>query len=61
MKNKILSASQTKMADQFTIENDQISSIDLTEKAANQFVNATIPFVHGKPLIHIFCGKGNNY
>jgi NAD(P)H-hydrate epimerase len=60
MKNKILSASQTKMADQFTIENDQISSIDLMEKAGNQFVNAIIPFVHGKPLIHIFCGKGSN-
>lgn len=60
MKNKILSASQIKMTDQFTIENDHISSVDLMEKAANQFVNAIIPFVHGKPLIHIFCGSGNN-
>ena len=48
------------MTDQFTIENDSISSIDLMEKAANQFIHAITPFLQGKPLIHIFCGNGNN-
>lgn len=60
MNNKLLNASQIKQADQYTIENLGISSIDLMEKAATQFVNAIIPFIHGKPKIHIFCGTGNN-
>ncbi len=60
MKNKLLSASQIKQVDRFTIENLNIPSIDLMEKAANQFVHAIIPFINGKPKIHIFCGTGNN-
>ena len=60
MNNKLLSASQIKQADQYTIANLGISSIELMEKAANQFVNSIIPFIHGKPKIHIFCGTGNN-
>lgn len=60
MKNKLLSANQIKQADRFTIENLKISSIELMEKAANQFAQAIIPFIHGKPKIHIFCGTGNN-
>ncbi len=60
MKNKILSASQVRDSDRYTIENDSISSIDLMERASLQFVHAIVPFVHGKPAIHIFCGSGNN-
>lgn len=60
MKNKILSAAQIQESDKYTIENDGIASIDLMERASLQFVHAIVPFVHGKPAIHIFCGSGNN-
>ncbi|MDD2982444.1 MAG: NAD(P)H-hydrate dehydratase [Crocinitomicaceae bacterium] len=60
MNNKILNTSQIKQADQHAVDKLGISSIDLMEKAATQFVNAIIPFIHGKPKIHIFCGTGNN-
>lgn len=60
MKNKILSAAQIKKCEQFTIEKEHIQAIDLMERAALQFVHAIVPFVHGKPVIHIFCGSGNN-
>lgn len=60
MKNKILSAAQIQQCDRYTIENENISSIELMERASLQFVRAIVPFVHGKPVIHIFCGSGNN-
>lgn len=60
MKNKILTASQIKETDHFTIENLGITSSELMEKAAIQFVHTIVPFVHGKPIIQIFCGSGNN-
>lgn len=60
MKNKILSADQIKKWDQYTLEKESISSLDLMERAALQFVHAIVPFVHGKPTIHVFCGSGNN-
>lgn len=60
MKNKILSAAQMRACDQYTIQNESISSIELMERAALQFVRTIIPFVHGKPTIHVFCGSGNN-
>lgn len=60
MKNKILSAAQMRACDQYTIQNERISSIELMERAALQFVRTIIPFVHGKPTIHVFCGSGNN-
>ena len=60
MNNKILSAKQIKETDRYTIESIGISSIELMEKAAIQFLHAIVPFVHGKPKIQIFCGSGNN-
>lgn len=60
MKNRILSAEQIRKTDEFTITNEPIASIDLMERAALQFVHAIVPFVHGKPAIHVFCGSGNN-
>lgn len=57
---KILSKEQIREADQFTINHEPISSIDLMERAANKFTElfmARFP-VPGK--VFIFCGKGNN-
>ncbi|HEX9651744.1 MAG TPA: NAD(P)H-hydrate dehydratase [Cyclobacteriaceae bacterium] len=57
---KILSAGQIKAADQFTIENEPIRSIDLMERASQQLANWLMQkFDTGKKII-IFCGTGNN-
>ncbi len=61
---KILSASQTKELDNFTIQNEPISSLNLMERASSAFSSW---FYHqfdseegrGKP-IYIFAGVGNN-
>jgi ADP-dependent NAD(P)H-hydrate dehydratase / NAD(P)H-hydrate epimerase len=56
----ILSAEQIKAWDEFTIEQEPVSSIDLMERAAQQCVN----WLEAKKLpgarYYIFCGKGNN-
>lgn len=56
---KILSASQTKEADQFTIEHEPISSLMLMERAAQRATHKLLElFPEGR--FAIFCGKGNN-
>jgi NAD(P)H-hydrate epimerase len=57
---KILSSSQTRQADAFTIENEPVSSINLMERAALGLVQQL--FLHFAENTHyiIFCGKGNN-
>lgn len=57
---KLFSADQIRQWDQYTIENEPISSIDLMERAASKCVDwlERNDFV-GKSF-HIFCGKGNN-
>ena len=59
---KILSAKQTKALDQYTIENEPISSIDLMERASKAFVNWLITTYPNSEntSIAIFCGTGNN-
>ena len=58
---KILSASQIRALDQYTIEQEPITSIDLMERASLTFVNW---FVNHFPSVdqpvHIYCGIGNN-
>ena len=57
---KVLSASQIRAADQFTIENEPITSIDLMERASAAFVEKFLAiFPHERPVT-IFCGTGNN-
>ena len=58
--NKILSASQTKAADQYTIKNEPIKSIDLMERASLAFVNTIESELSKNSTIHVFCGCGNN-
>ncbi len=57
---KILSASQIRQADQYTIENQPISSIDLMERAVLGLVGQIIKIIKPGSSICLFCGKGNN-
>lgn len=59
---KILSATQTRQADAYTIKNEPIASIDLMERACQTF---TKWFIQKFPkeeanLVSIICGKGSN-
>ena len=58
---KILTQQQLKEADNFTIENEPISSIDLMERASKSCVDWLQVFLESKEeSISIFCGVGNN-
>ncbi|MDF3077005.1 MAG: NAD(P)H-hydrate dehydratase [Sphingobacteriaceae bacterium] len=56
----LLTLSQTRNADAFTIANKPITSIDLMEAAAIAFVNCFINHFPDKKSISIYCGTGNN-
>ena len=65
----IPTAEQIRYLDNYTIQNQPISSIDLMEKAASQFVNylldnhqliSTYHTFLGEGQINIICGVGNN-
>ncbi|ADY53996.1 carbohydrate kinase, YjeF related protein [Pseudopedobacter saltans DSM 12145] len=58
---KLLNAEQTKLADQYTIENEPIPSLELMERASYTFVKTfSERFLDKKKTITIFCGKRNN-
>jgi len=59
---KILSATQIREADAYTIEHEPISAINLMERAATKVVNWLETYVcnHSYKTIEIFCGMGNN-
>ncbi|MXV17996.1 NAD(P)H-hydrate dehydratase [Hufsiella ginkgonis] len=57
----LLTASQTRQADQYTIQQRKISADDLMEDAVNAFCRtfiATFPDKH--QFISVYCGTGNN-
>lgn len=57
---KVLDAEQIRQADQFTIKNEPIHSIDLMERASEEFVSwFTECFDREFPVV-VFCGTGNN-
>lgn len=56
----ILSAAQLREWDQFTIQQEPVSSIDLMERAARQCVAWISKQQWQKKQFRIFCGKGNN-
>lgn len=57
---KILTAEQTKVADDFTIKNEPISSLDLMERAGKNCTSWIIDnYTTDIPII-VFCGIGNN-
>lgn len=58
---KILSAEQTRQADQATIEREPINAIDLMERASIAFVKAFTRILPPQPTpVYVFCGPGNN-
>lgn len=58
---KIYSAKQLKQADEISIENQNISSTDLMERAAGMVFNQIHARLEGSKIpIKIFCGIGNN-
>lgn len=57
---KILSAIQIREADQFTIANEPIASIDLMERASEAFVTKFLGLHPEKRKVLVFCGTGNN-
>jgi ADP-dependent NAD(P)H-hydrate dehydratase / NAD(P)H-hydrate epimerase len=57
---KILSASQIREADAYTIRNEPISSVDLMERAARALSDWLTNKYSNKSRIRIFCGPGNN-
>ncbi|WP_230383746.1 NAD(P)H-hydrate dehydratase [Pedobacter endophyticus] len=57
----LLTSAQMRQADEFTIKNKPIASIDLMEKAARSFVQSFLrDEFDANQRIAIFCGKGNN-
>lgn len=57
---KILSASQIREADSYTIKHEPISSAALMERAASACVEWLLKHQSDKKQIYIFCGSGNN-
>lgn len=57
---KLLSADEIRLWDQYTIQHEPVSSIDLMERAAHQCVEWLEKNNYTHQRIHIFCGKGNN-
>ena len=57
---KILPVEDIRNADQFTIENEPIASIDLMERASEACVEWMLPYLKEEASIRIVCGLGNN-
>lgn len=57
---KLLSAEQIRNWDQFTIQNEPVSSIDLMERAAGKCADWLERNNYTDNTIQIYCGKGNN-
>lgn len=58
---KLLTGHQIKDWDQFTIQHEPISSLDLMERASQQFTHWFIrKFTDSSVPVVIFCGNGNN-
>lgn len=57
---KILTAQQIRGADQYTIEHEPISSIDLMERAAQRCLEWLMKRFDSTTHFSIFCGVGNN-
>lgn len=57
---RILSAEQTRAADQFTIQHEPIASVDLMERASSAFVEVFVQQVPLETRVTVLCGPGNN-
>lgn len=57
---KILSAEELRLWDQYTIQHEPVTSIQLMERAAKRCVEWLLQEYPDAPSFGIFCGKGNN-
>ncbi len=58
---KIFSAAQMRLADQATLKTQELTSLDLMERAATEIFNLIHERLQGAPIpIHVFCGLGKN-
>ena len=57
---KIFNRDQLRQLDQYTIENEPISSIDLMERASREFVTWFVQRFDATKKVGIVCGTGNN-
>jgi hydroxyethylthiazole kinase-like uncharacterized protein yjeF len=57
---KILNREEIRFADEYTIQHEPISSIDLMERAARACVMYIMKYVDDSEPVFILCGKGNN-
>ena len=57
---KILHTEQIRQADQYTIQHEPISSVDLMERAASQVFGWIVKHVAKGDKVMLFCGMGNN-
>ena len=57
---KILSADEIRLWDQYTLQHEPISSIDLMERAAGKCADWLVQQYPETSSFSIFCGKGNN-
>lgn len=57
---KILNRDEIRFADEYTIQNEPISSLDLMERAARTCVMQIMKRVDDSEPIFVICGKGNN-
>jgi len=57
---QILNRDEIKFADEYTIQHEPISSLELMERAARACVMNIINRVDDNAPIFVFCGKGNN-
>jgi hydroxyethylthiazole kinase-like uncharacterized protein yjeF len=57
---KILTGEQTKLADNYSIRNEPISSIDLMERASLAFVKTIENRIEKHHKLGVVCGTGNN-
>lgn len=57
---RILSGKQQKYLDQFTIEHEPISSVDLMNRAAQVFTDTILQHISRDNPVIVMCGTGNN-
>ena len=56
----ILTVPEIRAAEEFTMQSEQISSLELMERAGSVFAAAILPYCKNISSVYIFCGPGNN-
>ena len=56
----VLTVPEIRAAEEFTMQNEQISSLELMERAGSVFAAAILSYCPKVTSVYIFCGPGNN-